>query len=122
MDRLKTKRSARQTQNTKTLQEARTLLADRIDASWARPPSSQATTRSKRGRTRKKRTTSRNKPVSTPPSLPPREEPYFSVFSGPTADASPRRSSPAPPNTDGQEPTDQVAYLLERFDTLYRPY
>ncbi|KAH6931872.1 hypothetical protein HPB50_001215 [Hyalomma asiaticum] len=29
---------------------------------------------------------------------------------------------PPPPNTDGQEPTDQVAYLLEQFDALYRPY
>ncbi|KAH6929432.1 hypothetical protein HPB50_000193 [Hyalomma asiaticum] len=27
-----------------------------------------------------------------------------------------------PPSTDGQEPTDQVAYLLEHFDALYRPH
>ncbi|KAH6932761.1 hypothetical protein HPB50_009362 [Hyalomma asiaticum] len=29
---------------------------------------------------------------------------------------------PTLPNTDGQEPTDQVAYLLEQFDALCRPY
>lgn len=29
---------------------------------------------------------------------------------------------PPPPNTDGQQLTDQVTYLLEQFDALYRPY
>ncbi|KAH7976761.1 hypothetical protein HPB52_019105 [Rhipicephalus sanguineus] len=29
---------------------------------------------------------------------------------------------PSPPTIDGEQPTDQVTYLLEQFDALYRPY
>ncbi|KAL1445114.1 hypothetical protein MTO96_045189 [Rhipicephalus appendiculatus] len=44
------------------------------------------------------------------------------MFSGPTAAASPRHSPPPPPTTDGEQPTDQVTYILEQLDALYRPY
>ncbi|KAL1418352.1 hypothetical protein MTO96_005728 [Rhipicephalus appendiculatus] len=76
----------------------------------------------KPGRTGKKRTTSTSKLVSAPPSLRLHVEPYFSMFSDPTAAASPRNSPPPPPTTDGEQPTDQVTYLLKQFDVLYRPY
>ncbi|KAH7968373.1 hypothetical protein HPB52_007985 [Rhipicephalus sanguineus] len=34
----------------------------------------------------------------------------------------PQTFPPPPPTTDGEQTTDQVTYLLEQIDALYRPY